>query len=370
MRILSLIFVFLWVFANCASAETRIKDIASFEGVRDNLLVGKGLVVGLNGSGDNLKNAAFTQKELVDLLEKFKINIQGVGADVLKTKNVASVTITATLSPFARSGSKTKAIVSAIGDATSLKNGVLLPTYLLGPDGVTYAVASGPVIIPSFTQLSDDVKTIIKTSETNGFIEDGVIIENEIDFDFKSLKEIHIALHRADFSTATQVAEAINNYVEGNTAGAIDPGTIKLKIPAYRQDDIVQFISEVEQINVSPDYKAKVVINEATGTIVMGSNVKIRPVAIAQGNLIINIAPNIKQKEDTLPLLSITQQDKLTKGIDRTRGIGVKNFEGNANLSELVEGLNKLGIPPKDLMSILYAIKSAGALEAEIQVIN
>jgi len=351
------------------NAQTRIKDIATFEGVRENFLVGQGLVVGLNGTGDNLRNSIFTEKKLIDLLEKLRINVQG-NDNNLKTKNIASVTVTASLPAFARQGSKIDVRVSTIGDARSLKGGVLIPTPLIGPDGRTYVIATGSVSVSEFKPISNDVKTQIQNIETNGIVQGGGIVETEIDFTLGESDEIRLALNSSDFTTANSVADSINSSILGNAATAIDSGTIKIRIPKNRKQDLVQFMSEIEQIQISPDYKAKIIISESTGTIVIGNNVQIRPVAIAQGNLVINVSDKVKQMSSSSPLLNDRARDRLSKGIDLKRGSEVHSIDSSSSLSELVDGLNKLGVYPRDIINILYNMKNVGALDAIIEVIN
>lgn len=346
-------------------ADTRIKDIASVEGIRENQLVGYGLVVGLNGTGDNLQNSVFTQKGIVDFLERVGVNIQG---STLKTKNIAAVTVTANLPAFAKQGSKVDVRVSAIGDAKSIRGGTLLATPLLGADGDVYVVAQGRIVIQEFHPAADDVKTKTQSVDTNGFIQDGGIVENEIDFQLSSMHKIIFSLHYPDFTTSLAIADGINNSIPGNTATAKDSGTVEVLVPNYRKNDIVEFISQIETLSVQPDYKAKVVINESTGTIVIGDNVHIRPVAIAQGNLVINITDKVKQYGDSVPLLPAAKQDDYNKAINKLRGDGVAKLDGGATLSELVSGLNKLGVWPRDIINILNNMRSVGAIDAVIEV--
>jgi len=349
--------------ANTAIATTRIKDIAAVEGVRENLLVGQGLVVGLSGTGDNLKNTVFTEKGLTDFLERLGVNVQGAN---LKTKNIASVTVTANLPPFSRLGNRIDVKVSSLGDAKSLKGGTLLATPLLGADGNVYAVAQGAVALSDFTPISGDVKTKGKTVETNGYIQSAAIVENEIDFSFGDMQNIKFSLYAPDFGTAIAVADAINNYIPGNTASALDAATIEITVPSYRQNDIVEFIAEVEKLEVKPDYKAKIVINESTGTVVIGDKVNIRPVAIAQGNLIVNVG-QLEFDEKYGPDTDEKTRDLVNSFVDQRRGRSVHQFEG-ATLSDLVAGLNKLGVYPRDMINILHNMKSVGALDAVIEV--
>jgi flagellar P-ring protein precursor FlgI len=362
---LHLLSVFLFLFT-CftAIAETRIKDIASVEGVRENQLVGYGLAVGLGGTGDNIINSDFTKKGLTDFLERLGVNIQG--ASGLKTKNIAAVTVTANLPPFARQGARISVRVSAIGDAKSLKGGTLLVTPLLGADGSVYAVAQGHISIPEFTPASNDVKSKSQSVETNGVIQNGAIVEREIDFDLGLMNNIKFSLYYPDFTTAIAVSDAINDAIPGNTASALDSATISVVIPSNRRGDMVEFISQIERLTVKPDYTAKIVISEVTGTVVIGDKVRIRPVAIAQGNLVINVGG--RAQEQNLPLMTDAQQTSYLKGVNEQRGVGMADIQESATLSELVSGLNKLGVWPRDIINILYDMKSVGAIDAVIEV--
>lgn len=338
--------IILLVFSLCALravCETRIKDIASVEGVRENILLGYGLVVGLNGTGDNLNNAGFTRFGLINFLEHLGINVQGAN---LKTKNIAAVFVTANLQAFSRQGTKLDAKVAAVGDAKSLKGGTLLPTPLLGANGNVYAVAQGPVVISAFTPAAQEVKTRDMSVETTGYIQGGAIVESEVDFQFTDLTHVKFSLHSPDFSTAIAIADAINNYIAGNTAIARDAATIQVTIPDYRKSDMIEFIAEIEKLNVTPDYKAKIVINEATGTVVIGDKVNIRPVAIAQGNLVVNVGQ--LNYDNTSPFMPQARQDLVNKFVNEKRGRTVHTLNEGASLSELVSGLNKLGVWPRD----------------------
>lgn len=361
-RVILLLLVECLIFSTFA--DTRIKDIATVEGVRDNILIGSGLVVGLHNTGDNLQNSAFTKKGLTDLLERLGVNVQGTNN--LKTKNVAAVTVSAKLPPFARQGAAIEVKVAAIGDAKSLRGGTLLATPLLGADGNVYAVAQGPIIIAEFNPSSDDVKTKSKTVETSGYIQSGAIVENEVDFRFDARDKVYFSLRHADFSTAVAVASAINDNVAGNTAKAVDPSTIEVNVPSYRKSDLIAFISEIEGLPVNPDYKAKIVIDESSGTVVIGDKVKIRPVAISQGNLMVNIGEN--NYDQQAPRMNERKLDQLNRAIDERRGKTLHQLGDGATLSDLVSGLNKMGVWPSDIINILYNMKSVGALDAEIEV--
>lgn len=348
-----------------AVAETRIKDIAAIEGVRENLLVGNGLVVGLSGTGDNLKNTVFTKKGLTDFLERLGVNVEG--AD-LKTKNIAAVTVTASLPPFARQGSRIDVKISAMGDAKSLKGGTLLATPLVGADGNVYAVAQGAITLSDFTPVSPDVKTKGASVETNGYIQSGAIVEDEIDFAFTDMERVKFSLYSPDFNTAIAIAEAINSHIPGNVATALDAGTVEITVPQYRQEQMIQFIAEIESLEVKPDYRAKIVINESTGTVVIGDKVNIRPVAIAQGNLVVNVGQLEELDQKFGPTTPQANRDLVDAFVDTRRGRGVQHFNKAATLSELVDGLNKLGVYPRDIINILHSMKSVGALDAVIEV--
>ncbi len=347
-----------------AGASTRIKDIAAVEGARENLLVGQGLVVGLEGTGDNLKNTVFTKTGLTDFLERLGVNVQG--ADI-KTKNIAAVTVTSTLPAFSRLGTRIDIKVSALGDAKSLKGGTLLATPLLGADGNVYAVAQGAVSLSDFTPVSGDVKTKSSSVQTNGYIQSGAIVEDEIDFSFVDMHNIKFSLYSPDFGTAIAVAGAINDHVPGNTANALDAATIEITVPSYRKNDLVEFIAEIEGLEVVPDYKAKIVINESTGTVVIGDKVHIRPVAIAQGNLIVNVG-QLDFDEKFGPETDEKKRDLVNGFVDQKRGRSMHHFTEGATLSDLVSGLNRLGVFPRDIINILHNMKSVGALDAVIEV--
>jgi flagellar P-ring protein FlgI len=332
-----------------AFAQTRIKDIASIEDVRENFVMGYGLVTGLAGTGDNLRNVAFTKQELVSLLDKLGISVQGAN---LRTRNVAAVIVTASLPSFARPGTKMDVRVSALGDASSLANGVLLPTTLFGPDGVVYALAQGVISVQRFTPSAQEVRTLKSEVLTNGLIQGGAIVETGIDFQLKNLERIRIILNSPDFTTAMAITDAINDNLDGNLASALDSGTVNVVVKKQFAPDLVQLISKIETICIKTDSRASVVLNEVNGTVVMGGSVRIKPVAIAQGNLLMQIG---------LP--------KKNNQADRSRGIGVKALDkGGATLSEVVAALNQLGVLPKDLIDIMRGIKAAGALDASIEV--
>lgn len=350
------------------AATARVKDIVNFEGIRDNMLVGYGLVVGLNGTGDNLKNAVFTQKGLEELLSRMGVNTRGAS---LKTKNVAAVTVTASLPAFSRQGSKIDVTISTLGDAKSLQGGMLLATPLFGADGNVYAVAQGSISIGGFAATdASSGNSVNKGVSTSGFIANGAIIEQEINFDLAQLDSMNLALKNPDISTAQHLADAINNKMGRQYANALDPGTIKLEIPKDYKDNVMAFLSEIEQLTVITDQPAKIVIDEASGTIVMGENVKIDTVAVAQGNLVVEVTntPLVSQPGAFSPVGAQTvaaNETNITVNENKDKKMTI--VHGNATLQELVNGLNALGIGPRDMITILQTIKSAGAMQAEIE---
>ena len=345
-------------------AQSRIKDIADFEGVRDNMLVGYGLVVGLNGTGDSLQNSVFTKESLVGMLERLGVNARN---DSLRTKNIAAVMVTATLPPFARQGTRLDVVISTLGDASNLLGGTLLVTPLVGADAEVYAIAKGTVAVSGFTAQGQG-QSITRGVPTAGRIANGAIIEREISFQLASLQTIRIALRNPDLTTARRIAQAINAYVGVPAARSTDPGTVTVQIPSNYQNDVVGLLTDIEQLRVAPDQVAKVVIDEQSGTIVMGENVRIATVAIAHGNLTIRITetPQVSQPEafstgGTTTVVPRTQID-----VDSGEGKKFGVMRAGVTLQELVDGLNALGVSPRDMISILQSIKAAGALQAEI----
>lgn len=352
--------------ASRAEASSRIKDIVDVEGVRDNMLVGYGLVVGLNGTGDTLRNAPFTQQSLIGMLERLGVNTRGT---TLKTDNVAAVMVSANLPPFAAQGMHIDVTVSALGDATDLQGGVLLVTPLMGADGQVYAVAQGSLATGGFSA-KGDAASIVRGVPTNGRIANGAIVEREIDFQLADLRSLRLSLRNPDLTTARRVASAINTFLGTQTATTDNPTTVQLNVPPAYRGGVVALLSDIEQLRVQPDLAARVVIDEASGVIVMGQDVRVSKVAIAQGNLTISVneTPQVSQPSpfsnqgDTVvvPRTEVT----VDEGEDRQLGI----IDGSISLKELVDGLNALGVSPRDMITILQAVKSAGALQAEIEV--
>jgi len=349
-----------------AMADPRIKDIADIEGVRDNQLVGYGLVVGLDDSGDTLRNAAFTRQSLSAMLERFNVNIRD--AD-LRTGSVAAVMVTADLPPFSTQGTRIDVTVSALGDAESLQGGVLVATPLMGADGEVYAVAQGSLAVGGFSA-SGDAASVTRGVPTTGRIANGAIIERELRYDLAGRDAIRLALRNPDFTTARRMAQAINAFLGAPAARATDPATVALARPAAFRGDMVALIADIEQLRIAADMRARVVIDEATGTIVMGDDVRVSTVAIAQGSLTISVSET-PQVSQPLPFAEggeavvVPRTDVAVE--EETRQLGL--LEETVSLRELVDGLNALGVSPRDMITILQTIKAAGALQAEIEVL-
>ena len=349
-----------------AAAHSRIKDIVEFEGVRDNMLVGYGIVVGLNGTGDSLQNAAFTKQSLSAMLERLGVNVRDA-AQTLNTKNVAAVMVTARLPAFAASGSEIDATVSAMGDSKSLLGGTLLVTPLLGADGQAYAVAQGTVQTGAVSAQGASGTSVVRGVPTAGRIAAGAIVERELGFQLASMTSLRMTLRNPDFTTSQRIAQVINARYPG-AATAENPTIVTLRAPVGR--DMVGFVTEVEQMDVEPDSPAKVVIDEVSGVIVMGDNVRISTVAIAQGNLTISVqeTPQVSQPAPFSQGQTTTvSQSRIS--VNEEKGRGLVTVSSGASLSSLVAGLNALGVTPRDMISILQTIKAAGALQAEIQVL-
>ncbi|HEX6956655.1 MAG TPA: flagellar basal body P-ring protein FlgI [Ferrovibrio sp.] len=410
-----------------AQAASRIKDIADFEGIRDNLLVGYGLVVGLDGTGDSLTNSPFTKQSLQAMLERFGVNIRDAGT--FRTANLAAVMVTAVLPPFARHGSRIDVTVSTMGDAKSLQGGTLLVTPLLGADGEVYAVGQGAIAVSGF-KAQGAAAQVTRGVPTSGRIANGAIVEREVGFELASMPVLRLSLRNPDLTTARRISQAISTLAGEPTARALDPGTVHIDIPAPWHSDVIGFMTAIEQLTVETDQVARVVIDERSGTIVMGPNVRIDTVAIAQGSLTVRITetPQVSQPlpfspgATAIPGIAGTSAatgtvqvprigpdgqpvrdasgnfvfDTITQAVPGTgtptvpgtgaggaqtvvvprtdiqvddqanRRLGV--MRGGVSLQELVDGLNALGVGPRDMITILQAIKAAGALQAEIEV--
>ncbi len=347
-----------------AHATSRIKDLANIEGVRQNQLIGYGLVVGLNGTGDTLNNIPFTKQSLQAMLERMGVNIRGT---TIRTGNVAAVMVTGNLPPFATQGTRMDITVSALGDAKSLQGGTLLVTPLLGADGNVYAVGQGSLTIGGFSA-EGAAASVTKGVPTNGRIANGALVEREIEFALNRMPNVRLALRNGDFTTAKRIAAAVNDFLGTKTAEPIDPSTVQLSIPAEFKGNVVALLTEIEQLQVEPDVGAKIIIDERSGIIVIGRDVRVATVAVAQGNLTVSISES-PQVSQPAPFSNgrtvITPNTRVGVQEDGKKLALVKD---GVSLQQLVDGLNGLGIGPRDLIGILQAIKASGAIQADIEV--
>ncbi len=354
--------------ASPAFAFSRIKDLVEVQGIRDNQLMGYGLVVGLNGTGDSLKNAPFTQQSIQTMLERLGTNTKGA---VMQTKDIAAVVVTANLPAFAAPGSRIDISVSAIGDAKNLQGGTLIVTPMFGADGQVYAVGQGPVAIGGFSA-QGDAGSVTRGVPTAGRIANGAIVEKETGFKMASLTSMKLALHNPDMTTATRIAKAVNAYLGGNNALASDPSNVDLIVPANYPGGPMALLTDIEQVKVDPDQPAKVIIDENSGVIVMGADVRVSTVAIAQGNLTIKVTetPQVSQPSPFSNTGTTQTVPRTNIQIDDGKGNRMTVLHDGVSLQHLVDGLNALGVGPRDVIAILQAIKAAGALQADIQVMG
>ena len=361
-----LLIAFFTLVVSLAEAGTvRIKDLVEFDGVRGNDLVGYGLVVGLNGTGDGIRNAPFTEEIMSNLLERLGVNVTG---EQFRPKNVAAVLVTANLPPFSRTGSRIDVTVSAIGDAKSLLGGTLIMTPLNAADGNIYAVAQG-TIIAGGASASGEAGSVTTGVPTAGVIPAGANVEREVEFALASLTTLRLALRTPDFTTAARIEEAINQSFGRSVAQMLDSGTVQLDIEATGQRSPAHALSKLENIPVEPERRARVVIDQRSGTIVMGEDVRISRVAVSQGNLTLRVSetplavqPNPFSQGQTVVV------PRTTATIEEQPGIGLAEVSPGTSLSEVVAGLNALGVSPRDMIDILKSIKAAGALHAEFIV--
>jgi flagellar P-ring protein FlgI len=351
-----------------AYAFSRIKDLADIEGVRENMLIGYGLVAGLNGTGDTLQNSPFTRQALQTILERLGVNTRGANVN---TKDIAAVMVTANLPPFAAQGSKVDVTVSAMGDSKSLQGGTLLATPLLAADGEVYALAQGSLAVGGFNAQGQGA-SVSRGVPTSGRISSGGTIEKEVSFKLADAASLRLSLRNPDFTTAKRVAQAINRFIGEPVASASDPATVHLVRPASYAGNIVALLTEIEQLKVEPDLPAKVVIDEQSGVIVMGRDVRISTVAIAQGNLTIRVTetPQVSQPQPFSMQGETVVVPRTDIEVDEETGRQLIIVRDGISLEVLVSGLNALGVGPRDMISILQAIKAAGALQAEIEVIG
>jgi flagellar P-ring protein precursor FlgI len=352
--------------AATAATTVRIKDLVEVKGVRGNDLVGYGLVVGLDGSGDGLRNSPYTEEALVNLLERLGINVQG---EQFQPKNVAGVIVTATLPAFARAGSRIDVTVSTIGDAKSLRGGTLIMTPLNAADGAIYAVAQGPILAGGITA-KGDAASITTGVPTSGSIPGGARVENEVAFDFGALSQLSLALKTPDFTTAERIERAINTQFGSGTARMLDSGTVHLAVPQSYDGRTAHLMAKVENLSVAPANKARVVVDPRSGTIVLGTDVRISTVAVSQGNLTVRVEefPVVSQPNPFSSNGETILVPRTTVDIDEDPDRKVALLETGVTLADLVAGLNALGVGPNDMIDILAAIKTAGALHADFVV--
>jgi flagellar P-ring protein FlgI len=346
---------------------TRIKDIASFDGVRDNQLIGYGLVVGLNGSGDS-DQTKFPVQTLTNLLERSGVTIRKTDITV---KNIAAVMVTATLPPMAKQGTRLDVLVSSLGDAKSLAGGTLLMTPLKGGDGQVYAVGQGAVSTSSFSYGGQSGGSAQKNHPTAGRVPEGALVERELPYALTNRSQLRLNLHQPDFTTASRIASVINKKFQSVIAVCNDPGSVTLTLPEKYLGNTVEFAAALESLQVQPDMIAKVVLNERTGTIVIGNDVRISTVAVAHGNLTLSIneTPQVSQPEPysiggktvVVPRTDISVKE------DKSRKLFI--VKEGANIGDVVKALNAIGVTPRDLIGIMQAIKAAGALQGELEII-
>ena len=365
MKLFKILSFFLFVVAQANASPIRIKDLVEVEGVRGNDLVGYGLVVGLNGTGDGIRNAPFTEEIMSNILERLGVNVTG---EQFRPKNVAAVLVTATLPAFARTGSQIDVTVSAIGDADSLLGGTLVMTPLNAADGQIYAVAQG-TIIASGVSVNGDAGNVVQGVPTSGVVPSGARVEREVGFEFSTQQSLRLALRNPDFTTAGRIEESINLEFGAPVAVMLDSGTVQFNVIASGMRSAAHAMGRIENLLIEPDLRARVVIDQSSGTIVMGEEVRISRVAVSQGNLTLRVQeqpivvqPNPFSEGETIVV------PRTNAEITEEPGIGLAEVNGGTTLSELVTGLNALGVSPRDMIDILKSIKAAGALHAELVV--
>ena len=365
LRALSALLLAVTMALPAGAQSIRIKDLVEFDGVRGNDLLGYGLVVGLNGTGDGLRNAPFTEEIMSNILERLGVNVTG---EQFRPRNVAAVIVTATLPPFARSGGRIDVTVSAIGDADSLLGGTLVMTPLTAPDGEIYAVAQGTVIAGGVSA-TGEAATVIEGVPTAGVVPAGGRVEREVDFDFSSMTQVRLALRDPDFTSAARIEAAINREIGGGVATMLDAGTVLVDIGRTGRASAAHALSALENVTITPEQKARVVVDQASGTIVLGSSVRISEVAVSQNNLTLRIEeapvavqPNPFADGETVivPRTGVALQEEA--------GPGLALVQGGTSLSDVIAGLNALGVSARDMIDILKSIKAAGALHAEFVV--
>ncbi|MEL7203901.1 MAG: flagellar basal body P-ring protein FlgI [Pseudomonadota bacterium] len=356
---------FLFCFGTAFAAEVRIKDLVEFDGVRGNDLVGYGLVVGLNGTGDGIRNAPFTEEIMSNILERLGVNVTG---EQFRPRNVAAVLATAELPPFSRAGARIDVTVSAIGDANSLLGGTLIMTPLNAADGLIYAVGQGTVIAGG-ASVEGDGASVVQGVPTAGVIPGGARVEREVAFELSAMSEVRLALRSPDFTTASRIEQAVNGAFNREVARMLDSGTVAVNIRATGLQSPAHAIGRIEVLTVQPEQRARIVVDQRSGTIVLGEDVRISRVAVSQGNLTLRIeeAPVVVQPNPFASGETIVVP-RTRAAIEEEVGIGMALLPETTMLSEVVAGLNALGVSPRDMIDILKTMKAAGALHAEFIV--
>ncbi|MBM9616502.1 flagellar basal body P-ring protein FlgI [Desulfobulbus rhabdoformis] len=367
--IYSLLSLFLVLFVSLSPVwATRIKDLADIEGVRSNQLMGYGLVIGLNGTGDDIKKSVFTKQAMVNMIKRMGMAMTDDVFSQMKTKNVAAVMATAQLPPFARPGSAIDVQISSIGDASSLTGGTLLMTPLKGPDGKTYAVAQGPLAVGGIS-FGGKAAKVQKNFPTSGRITNGALVERAVNFALPPSGNLLYQLRETDFTTAARMVEAINAHFGDGTARPLDSRSIQVQRPQNFDGNQVTFIADLESIEVEPDLPAKIVVNERTGTIVMGQDVRISTVAVSHGNLnlVVTEGTEVSQPNPLAQGATVATPTTNAAAIEDKGNLVVMNQ--GANLGDIARALNAIGATPRDLIAIFQAIKAAGALHGELVIL-
>lgn len=368
--ILFLLFFSIFLGACHTACGARIKDIAQLHGVRDNQLLGYGIVTGLNGTGDDMKKSVFTLQAIYNMMTRHGITIDPDNINDIKIENIAAVMVTGTLPPFAKSGSRMDVQVSSIGDAESLAGGTLLMTPLLGPDGNVYSVAQGPITIGAFSY-GGKAAQVQQNHPTVGRIAGGAIIEKAVDMEIGKDGQLVYQLRDADFTTASNLAASVNKRFGAGTAYADSPGTIRVKVTEPYKDNLVDFIASVETLNVKSDAPAKIVVNERTGTIVMGKDVRLSTVAVSHGNLslIIRDDYNVSQPGPLSNGQTVVTPETNVDVVEEDGELVLLDLDEGVSIGEIANALNAIGATPRDLIAIFQAIKASGSLQGELVIL-
>jgi len=364
-RLIATLALLLTAAAMAGATPVRIKDLVEFDGVRPNELLGYGLVVGLDGTGDGLRNSPFTEEMMANVLERLGVNVTG---EQFRPRNVAAVLVTASLPPFARAGSPLDVTVSAIGDATSLRGGTLVMTPLNAADGDIYAVAQGSIIAGGIVAEGEAAR-VTRGVPTSGIIPAGATVEREVAFALSDLTHVRLALRTPDFTTAARIEAALNQAFDRRAALMLDAGTVDLDISALGLRSPAHALSQIENLLIEPETRARVVVDQRSGTIVMGEDVRISRVAVSQGSLTLTVeeAPLAVQPNPFAPGETVIVPRSET-AIRAGPGTAMAEVAGGTSLAEVVAGLNALGVAPNDMIDILKSIRAAGALHAEFIV--